>query len=419
VTIGAGWHDVVRPMAEALSGDLRTAAVELCRRAGETIPEVYQPDVFAAAVDSAESNIHMMLSMMREGLDPAAVAFPPASGAFARHCARAGMSVETLVRIGHVGAALLWHDWLADMRERATDATVLVDAMGLVHEFLFAYMDSLYAHWATEYVAERDRWLRSRAAARAEVVQALLDGRGPDQRAGSERLGYDLSRTHRAFVVWSSAGDDPLDGLERHAAGIAAELSSEEPLLVPRGPSLVAGWVATEPDRAVPTANVRRRLSARPARGEVAAAHVAFGSARSGLDGFRRSHLEAVEAARVAGLGERRPAAVTEYDDVALVALSTVDLEQARRFVEAELGPLAGDDDATLRLAATVRTYLHEHFSPKRTASRLGIHENTVAYRVRQAEQLLGRPVDERRLELEVALLLSGVIRRGRHQPGS
>ena len=40
------------------------------------------------------------------------------------------------------------------------------------------------------------------------------------------------------------------------------------------------------------------------------------------------------------------------------------------------------------------------------TAKRLGIHQNTVAYRLGQCEDVLGRPIKERRVELEAALHL-------------
>jgi DNA-binding PucR family transcriptional regulator len=93
--------------------------------------------------------------------------------------------------------------------------------------------------------------------------------------------------------------------------------------------------------------------------------------------------------------------------------MTTVDPEQARAFVLRELGNLAAGDDTTLRLAATVRAYLDEHANRSRTAKRLGVHENTIKYRIRQAEEILGRKIDERHLELRVALTLAGVVRRG------
>jgi DNA-binding PucR family transcriptional regulator len=54
-----------------------------------------------------------------------------------------------------------------------------------------------------------------------------------------------------------------------------------------------------------------------------------------------------------------------------------------------------------------VRTHLDENGSRGRTAKRPSIHENTVSYRLRQAEELLGRSVDKRTLELRVALALA------------
>ena len=76
-----------------------------------------------------------------------------------------------------------------------------------------------------------------------------------------------------------------------------------------------------------------------------------------------------------------------------------------------ELRGLAADDDLTTRLTATLRTYLDEHSSRSRTAKRLGIHENTVSYRIKQAEEILGRSVDQRTLELRVALALAHLVR--------
>ena len=43
----------------------------------------------------------------------------------------------------------------------------------------------------------------------------------------------------------------------------------------------------------------------------------------------------------------------------------------------------------------------------RRAAARLGVHKNTVAYRIRRAEELLGYGVRERQLELQTALRLA------------
>jgi DNA-binding PucR family transcriptional regulator len=89
----------------------------------------------------------------------------------------------------------------------------------------------------------------------------------------------------------------------------------------------------------------------------------------------------------------------------------TSDLDEARRFVHAEIGPLMEDSDASRRLAATLEVFLQEESSFVRAARRLGIHENTVAYRVRRAEELLGHRAADRQLELRAALRLATFVR--------
>ena len=83
------------------------------------------------------------------------------------------------------------------------------------------------------------------------------------------------------------------------------------------------------------------------------------------------------------------------------------------------LGALADDDDHNARLRATLGVFLQENGSYKATAERLTLHKNTVQYRVRKAEESLGRPVGEDRLNVELALLASqwlgtAVLRPGR-----
>ena len=114
-----------------------------------------------------------------------------------------------------------------------------------------------------------------------------------------------------------------------------------------------------------------------------------LGSPGHGVVGFCRSHREAMYARRVAQLTHRRPGSTTRYDDVALAALASADVEHAREFVATELGQLAAGDDHSRRLTATLRVYLEENMSPLRAAHRLGVHENTITNRIRAAQELI------------------------------
>ena len=168
----------------------------------------------------------------------------------------------------------------------------------------------------------------------------------------------------------------------------------------------MAAWISAH-DAVSPRQLEDLRFDTRTAPG----VRIAIGEPAPGMIGFRQSYNEAAEARRVAELAGRPPGTISRYARVALTAIATADLEQARIFVARELQGLAGTDDLTARLTATLRTYLDEHSSRSRTARRLGIHENTVAYRIKQAEEILGRGVDQRTLELRVALALANLVR--------
>jgi DNA-binding PucR family transcriptional regulator len=95
------------------------------------------------------------------------------------------------------------------------------------------------------------------------------------------------------------------------------------------------------------------------------------------------------------------------FSDVALEVMLTQSREEARRFVAQQLGDLSAEDKSVARVRDTLRVFLEENGSFQSAAARLGVHKNTVAYRIRRAEELIGHGVRERQLELEIALRLA------------
>lgn len=243
---------------------------------------------------------------------------------------------------------------------------------------------------------------------RAETARAILAGEPVDVDGASRNLGYELRRWHVGVVLWASPreeAEDPLSRIERLAVDLADALGSAKPLVIPAGGRLMWGWCGTAQP---PSGETLDRLTRLPAGRD--GLHAAVGNPGEGIGGFARTHAEALDACRVATLG-RATARVTLYPDVNLLSLLTGDVGRARHFMEDQLGPLAADNDATLRLRATLRAYLEEGSSLVATARRLGIHENTVKYRVRRCEEALGRPAGEHSLKLAAALLLAETLR--------
>jgi DNA-binding PucR family transcriptional regulator len=278
-------------------------------------------------------------------------------------------------------------------------------------EWTFAYVGAVTDDVIRAYQREHERWVRSASALRSEDVRRLLDGRLDDEQAASSRLGYELRRAHCAIVCWSDCPPDgsSLPDLARVARRLAHAVGGGDVLTVTLGPDLVAAW--TSPAR---TAEWEHETC--PAALD-AGVHVAIGEPHRGLEGFRRSYEEALEVRRIAMLTGRAPGRPRRYRDVALTALLTQDLDQAQAFAQDVLGELADDSDSARRLAATLRVFLDEHGSHARTARRLGVHENTVAYRLKKVAEKLGRGLDEARLETWTALVLHDVLRRAGRVP--
>jgi DNA-binding PucR family transcriptional regulator len=134
---------------------------------------------------------------------------------------------------------------------------------------------------------------------------------------------------------------------------------------------------------------------------------IAFGSPGAGVTGFRVSHLEAVRAQQVALAARAGAHAITSYADpeVRTAAMLTADLEATRRLVAKALGGLASDTEGAERIRETLLTFLSERGSYTATAERVHLHKNTVKYRVDKAVEERGRPLDDERLELELALV--------------
>jgi DNA-binding PucR family transcriptional regulator len=132
---------------------------------------------------------------------------------------------------------------------------------------------------------------------------------------------------------------------------------------------------------------------------------IAVGRSGRGIDGFRRSHREAVTAQRAAAAA-RRPPALTLYESVELVSLLAADAEGMRAFVASELGPRIGSAKDSGRLTETALTFLQCSGNRSATARRLGVHRNTVRNRVIRAEELLSRTLDPQNVALQLALTL-------------
>jgi DNA-binding PucR family transcriptional regulator len=97
---------------------------------------------------------------------------------------------------------------------------------------------------------------------------------------------------------------------------------------------------------------------------------------------------------------------------VAVEALASENRADARAFVAHELRGIDDDSASSLHIRETIAAYFAAEHNAASAAAALGIHQQTVANRLRAAEDRLGRPVGARRVELETALRLRACLDR-------
>jgi len=364
-------------------------------------------ELMALLYDAVQGNLEAFFPAIRHGIPVARIEAPTAALEHARRMAQRGTNVDELVRayrIGHHGVLRLILD---EVREAHLDSELGLRVFEQIATSSFEYIDQVSHQVVRSYQAERDRWLANQNQMRALRVREVLDGGDLDVDETTDLIRYPLHRTHLALIAWRTelTDGDELDAVERFITDLADALGvPERPLFV--ASDGITGW-AWIPLPANATEDAVRQVK-QFAETRADAPWLTIGQPLPGLAGFRQSHRQAVMARTVVTASASPPATVTAAGDTGLViaAQFSSDLDQARSWICQVLGPLATDTDSDERLRDTLRGFLRNSSSFKSTADELHLHVNSVKYRVQRAIERRGKPIEEDRIDVEVALLL-------------
>ncbi|MET7768168.1 helix-turn-helix domain-containing protein [Nocardia sp. NPDC005366] len=374
------------------------------------VPELTDRDMRRDLAASTRSHARTILSGLTA--DGQEFQLPEEAHALARTIARRGFELRVLLRTYHAGMDAVL-DYMNDAIDQRPIPPEIERAVTLrLFDRATKWISMSVERLTDTYMEEREQVLRAALNRRTETVRALLAGDEIDVELASVRLGYRLSQQHLAFVLWADepaaepgGGGEMVGLLDRTAAKLAGALGSSRVLTLPSGASGMWAWAGL--DDAARAAELSAPGTLERALSGVLEAPVraAFGVAAGHLAGFRESHREAVAARQVAERGSVAGASrVTAYRAVEVAYLAGVDEAAMHGLVARELRALAGRDVNAARLRETLHAYLLSHRSPEGTAKLLGVHKNTVRYRIQRIEQLLGHPIEQRSLALEIAL---------------
>jgi sugar diacid utilization regulator len=247
---------------------------------------------------------------------------------------------------------------------------------------------------------------------RGEVIADLLAGTYVSEAAmaaRAARLGHDLGQPHDLLVI-DVDGERSNEEIGRLADLAREHLAQRRPrsLAVMHAGSLVVLARRPSRGRAASEALARELRDVLEGVAGAGAVTIALGGTCDRPDAY----APAFSAARRAfdlmvKLGRQGaiigPRQLGPYG-LLLQASSTDELEA---FARGTLGPLIEHDGRHgAELTRTLRVFLEQDRIQRRTAARLFVHVNTVAYRISRIEQLIGRPLDDPSAVFDLTLAL-------------
>jgi GGDEF-like domain/PucR C-terminal helix-turn-helix domain len=309
-------------------------------------------------------------------------AFPPEAQAQAQRAARAGISLDKVLRRCVAGGTLVG-DFVMQVADQGDPANreIVRDMLSTQATML----DRLMAGMTREYTRELERLEQAPGRRHQESVQRLLAGAPAD----AAELDYELDAWHLGVIAMGADADRAVRDL---AEGLGRQL-----LLLSRGDTSVWAWLGGR--RRLAVRDVERVLSAK-ARADVS---LTVGEPAAGVEGFRLTHRQAQEALWVA---LRSPQRLTRYSDVLLLTPVLRNDVLASSLQKIMLSPLGSEREGGAVLRQTLRALFDTGHNVNAAAATLGVDRGTVRKRRRIVEQRLGRPLHTCQAELEVALRL-------------
>lgn len=344
------------------------------------------PELAAAVSRSNRANLFFWSTANVR--DPGAPV-PPNTGPeplrIARELVRRGVDAFPLDAY-RVGEGVAWRRLMEIAFELTSDVGELHELLQACSRSISEFVSATLAGIAAQIDLERDELTHGSHAERRETVALLLDGAPIPRARAEQRLGYALTGSHTAAVIWTDDHDGDMARLDRVAEAIGRACGGR-PLSVPASSATRWVWIPGEVDLdAVTAADTDIR--------------VAVGTSGDGVDGFRRSHFEAITTqqmmARLHSLQQ-----TARFTDVEMVSLITADPDRTGEFVGRVLGDFAA---AGTELQDTVRVFVANQCNASRAAAQLYTHRNTLLRRLARADELLPQPLARSSVSVAVAL---------------
>jgi len=305
-----------------------------------------------------------------------------------------GRRLDALLAAYRVGARVAWRRFV----EAGVAGGLPPEVIYGLGEAIWAYIDAISAESVAGYAEEQSAAAGESERRRRRLVHLLTQDPAPAHaavRLAASEAGWLLPRRLAALVATrAEAGDPGADGVDAVAARLARLLGAGA-----IGAAVDGLACVLVPD---PDAPGRRRQLARALETPPGALGPTVEWTEAAVS-LRR----AAAAHRLAALGRIPGDGLVVADDHLAALVLSADPALAADLAAARLAPLAElAPDARARLEETLRAWLDRPGQVQAVAAVLGVHPQTIRYRVKQLRELFGPRLEDPEGRFELALAL-------------
>jgi hypothetical protein len=326
-----------------------------------------------------------------------------ATFALTRATARRGAQPFRIFKAYIAAQHAVWRYLTDTVTEEVDDEDLRRRILTTLWDRLSEWTDATIELATTAYLEEIAPWAGEAEARRVKAMRAIIGGANLEPGAATNLLGHPVRHHQTALIAWADPWHrlEGLDGVLQTVVRRAANpLHARGTFMMSSSATCLWAWVATASPPDLDNLDGIEGLDDLLAQGM----HLAVGQPAQGCLGIRRSHLQARKVQRL--MMEGRPHTLTRYQDVELIALAAAEggLDALHDLANRELGGLGRNDVDMNRLRATAVQLRNHGYSAETTGRAMGLHPNTIRYRIKQIEAETGHLLLERVGLFELAL---------------
>ncbi|WP_024754138.1 PucR family transcriptional regulator, partial [Mycobacterium tuberculosis] len=285
-------HELIREAARIALNPTQEWLDEFDRAILAANPSIAADPALATVVKRSNRAhlIHFAAANLRNPGAPVPANLGPEPLRMARDLVRVGLDALAL-DIYRIGQNVAWRRWTDIAFGLTSDPDELHELLDVPFRTANEFVDTTLAGITTEMQLERDKLTRDVPAERRKIVQLLIDGAPISREHAEARLGYPLDRSHTAAVIWGDQAQGDHSHLDRVADAFGHAGGCPHPLVVVAGAATRWVWVKDAPGFDIDL--IHEVLH------DIPDARIAIGATAPGIEGFRRSHRDALTTARM------------------------------------------------------------------------------------------------------------------------